>query len=68
LVWIGQDHLQDLGPALESMNKPKPVKSNAAYPTNIKLLALARRFYVIWGRENEALAHLYALMHCQALI
>jgi 3,4-dihydroxy 2-butanone 4-phosphate synthase/GTP cyclohydrolase II len=29
--WSGrQDHLQDLGPALESMNKPKPVKSNAA--------------------------------------
>ena len=27
LVWIGQDHLQDLGPALDDLNKPKPVKS-----------------------------------------
>lgn len=30
LVWIGQDHLQDLGPALDDLTKPKPVKSNAA--------------------------------------
>ena len=30
LVWIGQRHLQDLGPALDSLTTPKPTKSNAA--------------------------------------
>ena len=30
LVWIGQRHLQDLGPALDTLKAPKNVKSNAA--------------------------------------
>lgn len=47
LVWIGQDHLQDLGPALDDLNKPKPVKSMQHFHINIKLLVSVLKFCVI---------------------
>ena len=48
LVWIGQDHLEDLGHAIHHLNQPKPLKSNAALPSNIKPLVSVHKFYVIW--------------------
>ena len=52
LVWIGQDHLQDLGPALESLTKPKPLKSNAALSQQYQTIGVGAQILRDLGVEK----------------
>ncbi len=47
LVWIGQRHLQDLGPALETLTAPKMLNPMRHCLSSIKPLVWAHKFYVI---------------------
>ncbi|HCK64400.1 MAG TPA: bifunctional 3,4-dihydroxy-2-butanone-4-phosphate synthase/GTP cyclohydrolase II, partial [Acinetobacter radioresistens] len=55
LVWIGQRHLQDLGPALESLNKPKPIKSNAALSQQYQTIGVGAQILRDLGVEKMQL-------------
>lgn len=55
LVWIEQDHLQDLGPALDDLNKPKPVKSNAALSHQYQTIGVGAQILRDLGVEKMML-------------
>ncbi|MGB9192306.1 MULTISPECIES: bifunctional 3,4-dihydroxy-2-butanone-4-phosphate synthase/GTP cyclohydrolase II [unclassified Acinetobacter] len=55
LVWIGQHHLPDLGPALESLNIPKPAKSNAALSQQYQTIGVGAQILRDLGVEKMKL-------------
>ena len=55
LVWIGQRHLQDLGPALESLTTPKPTKSNAALSQQYQTIGVGAQILRDLGVEKMKL-------------
>ena len=55
LVWIGQRHLQDLGPALESLTAPKNVKSNAALSQQYQTIGVGAQILRDLGVEKMKL-------------
>lgn len=55
LVWIGQNHLQDLGPALESLTQPKPLKSNAALSHQYQTIGVGAQILRDLGVEKMKL-------------
>jgi 3,4-dihydroxy 2-butanone 4-phosphate synthase/GTP cyclohydrolase II len=55
LVWIGQRHLSDLGPALEALGKPKPTKSNAALSQQYQTIGVGAQILRDLGVEKMKL-------------
>ncbi|MCL6247813.1 MULTISPECIES: bifunctional 3,4-dihydroxy-2-butanone-4-phosphate synthase/GTP cyclohydrolase II [Acinetobacter] len=55
LVWIGQRHLQDLGPALENLTAPKNVKSNAALSQQYQTIGVGAQILRDLGVEKMKL-------------
>ena len=55
LVWIGQRHLQDLGPALDSLTTPKPTKSNAALSQQYQTIGVGAQILRDLGVEKMKL-------------
>ncbi len=55
LVWIGQRHLQDLGPALDSVKTPKSVKSNAALSQQYQTIGVGAQILRDLGVEKMKL-------------
>ena len=55
LVWIGQRHLQDLGPALESLTAPKPVKSSSALSQQYQTIGVGAQILRDLGVEKMKL-------------
>ena len=55
LVWIGQRHLQDLGPALDSLTAPKPTKSNAALSQQYQTIGVGAQILRDLGVEKMKL-------------
>ena len=55
LVWIGQRHLQDLGPALETLKAPKNVKSNAALSQQYQTIGVGAQILRDLGVEKMKL-------------
>ena len=55
LVWIGQRHLQDLGPALESLKAPKPTKSNVALSQQYQTIGVGAQILRDLGVEKMKL-------------
>lgn len=55
LVWIGQDYLPDLGPTLDSMNRPKPVKANAALSQQYQTIGVGAQILRDLGVEKMKL-------------
>ena len=55
LVWIGQRHLQDLGPALDSLNAPKKSKSNAALSQQYQTIGVGAQILRDLGVEKMKL-------------
>ena len=55
LVWIGQRHLSDLGPALEELGKPKPTKSNAALSQQYQTIGVGAQILRDLGVEKMKL-------------
>ena len=55
LVWIGQDHLEDLGHALHHMNQPKPLKSNAALSQQYQTIGVGAQILRDLGVEKMKL-------------
>ena len=55
LVWIGQRHLQDLGPALDTLNAPKNVKSNAALSQQYQTIGVGAQILRDLGVEKMKL-------------
>jgi hypothetical protein len=47
LVWIGQDHLEDLGHALEQLNHQNHLNPMQHFRINTRRLVSAHKFYVI---------------------
>ena len=65
LVWIGQDHLEDLGPALNNLNQPKPLKSNAALSHQYQTIGVGAQILRDLGVEQMNL--LSSPLHFNAL-
>ena len=55
LVWIGQRHLSDLGPALEELHKPKPSKSNSALSQQYQTIGVGAQILRDLGVEKMKL-------------
>ena len=55
MVWIGQHHLPDLGPALESLNTPKPAKPNAALSQQYQTIGVGAQILRDLGVEKMKL-------------
>ncbi len=55
LVWIGQRHLQDLGPALDALTQPKNVKSNAALSQQYQTIGVGAQILRDLGVEKMRL-------------
>ncbi|OTG86715.1 3,4-dihydroxy-2-butanone-4-phosphate synthase [Acinetobacter sp. ANC 4558] len=55
LVWIGQRHLQDLGPALDTLKTPKNVKSNAALSQQYQTIGVGAQILRDLGVEKMRL-------------
>jgi len=55
LVWIGQDHLEDLGHALDQLNQPKPLKSNAALSHQYQTIGVGAQILRDLGVEKMKL-------------
>jgi len=55
LVWIGQRHLSDLGPALAELGKPKPTKSNAALSQQYQTIGVGAQILRDLGVEKMKL-------------
>ena len=55
LVWIGQRHLQDLGPALSNLTAPKPSKSNAALSQQYQTIGVGAQILRDLGVEKMKL-------------
>src|SRR3990167_4580088 len=55
LVWIGQRHLQDLGPALDSLTAPKTTKSNAALSQQYQTIGVGAQILRDLGVEKMKL-------------
>ena len=55
LVWIGQRHLQDLGPALSNLTAPKPSKSNAALSQQYQTIGVGAQILRDVGVEKMKL-------------
>ncbi|MGI1794765.1 bifunctional 3,4-dihydroxy-2-butanone-4-phosphate synthase/GTP cyclohydrolase II [Acinetobacter variabilis] len=55
LVWIGQRHLQDLGPALDALTTPKNVKSNAALSQQYQTIGVGAQILRDLGVEKMKL-------------
>ncbi|MFW1675948.1 bifunctional 3,4-dihydroxy-2-butanone-4-phosphate synthase/GTP cyclohydrolase II, partial [Acinetobacter baumannii] len=55
LVWIGQDHVQDFGPALDDLTNPKPVKSNAALSHQYQTIGVGAQILRDFGVEKMKL-------------
>lgn len=55
LVWIGQHHLQDLGPALDTLNTPKNVKSNSALSQQYQTIGVGAQILRDLGVEKMKL-------------
>ena len=65
LVWIGQEHLDDLGPALHSLKQPKPLKSNAALSHQYQTIGVGAQILRDLGVEKMKL--LSSPLHFNAL-
>ena len=55
LVWIGQRHLSDLGPALDALTAPKPTKSNAALSQQYQTIGVGAQILRDLGVEKMKL-------------
>ena len=55
LVWIGQRHLQDLGPALDTLKAPKNVKSNSALSQQYQTIGVGAQILRDLGVEKMKL-------------
>ena len=55
LVWIGQRHLQDLGPALDTLKAPKNSKSNAALSHQYQTIGVGAQILRDLGVEKMRL-------------
>ena len=55
LVWIGQSHLSDLGPALDALNKPKSAKSSAALSQQYQTIGVGAQILRDLGVEKMKL-------------
>lgn len=55
LVWIGQRHLQDLGPGLDALTQPKHVKSNAALSQQYQTIGVGAQILRDLGVEKMRL-------------
>ncbi|AUX85708.1 bifunctional 3,4-dihydroxy-2-butanone-4-phosphate synthase/GTP cyclohydrolase II [Acinetobacter tandoii] len=55
LVWIGQRHLQDLGPALDSLTAPKKTKSSAALSQQYQTIGVGAQILRDLGVEKMKL-------------
>ena len=55
LVWIGQDHLEDLGHAIHHLNQPKPLKSNAALSQQYQTIGVGAQILRDLGVEKMKL-------------
>ena len=55
LVWIGQRHLSDLGPALDALTTPKPAKSNAALSQQYQTIGVGAQILRDLGVEKMKL-------------
>ncbi|MGN5533885.1 bifunctional 3,4-dihydroxy-2-butanone-4-phosphate synthase/GTP cyclohydrolase II [Acinetobacter sp. Lyrl_1] len=55
LVWIGQPHLQDLGPAFEQQHTPKNVKSNATLSQQYQTIGVGAQILRDLGVEKMRL-------------
>ena len=55
LVWIGQDHLEDLGHAIHHLNQPMPLKSNAALSQQYQTIGVGAQILRDLGVEKMKL-------------
>ena len=55
LVWIGQRHLSDLGPALDALTTRKPAKSNAALSQQYQTIGVGAQILRDLGVEKMKL-------------
>lgn len=55
LVWIGQKHLTDLGPALDALTQVKPSKSNAALSQQYQTIGVGAQILCDLGVEKMKL-------------
>ena len=55
LVWIGQAHLSDLGPALDALTQPKPTKSSAALSQQYQTIGVGAQILRDLGVEKMKL-------------